>query len=107
MKNTKINKIVGYTMTTLSFAFLAMILVSPAKANTHNQKALKDIDYCKMLTVAFFENGMMDEGGVERLYINLPLAEQKSQAKKWVNETGTSEVINFKGDCTVNIKFNK
>lgn len=36
MKNTKVNKIVGYTMTALSFAVLGLILVAPAKANTHN-----------------------------------------------------------------------
>lgn len=36
MKKTKLNKTIGWSMTTLSFAFLAMIVIAPAKANTHN-----------------------------------------------------------------------
>ena len=104
MKNEKLNKVVGYTMTAISFAFLAMILVSPAKAQ-ENKLIEKQINACKAITAIFIENGKMNAGDIEYLSENLTIDEQKLKAKKYVKENDKAEIDNVKGECTLKISY--
>lgn len=71
MKNTT-KKLVGYTMTTLSFAFLAMILVSPVKAENHKHEEVKKTTTEQPVLLSSKEieknwtTGNMSKGGISQ-----------------------------------------